>query len=61
MAVATPHLRHVKRVWNFGDGDVDFVGLQQWFAYEGWENRDEAGYWEDVPLSLSDAPFDSAP
>ena len=29
MAVATPHLRHVKRVWNFGNGfRFDLVAVQ---------------------------------
>ena len=39
---------------NFGDGDVEFVGLQQWYAVEGWEHEDyirNGGWWQDVPVS----------
>lgn len=64
MATPTCNFRHVVRTVNLGDGDIQFIGLQQWFAAEGWEREDfvrNKGWWEDVPVSRTSDMEDYGP
>lgn len=54
-------LRQVWRETNDGNGDIKVLGLQVWRPAEGWEHEDivkKGGYWEEVPISTSDDPYD---